>query len=144
VIAVWLGANEASETWPLEHQAARLRDLALRLRGAAPSAACLIVGPLDRRQHAPDGTPFVPPALLGLVEAHRAVARELGCAYFDALAWQGGPGAIERFEAAEPPLVRPDRLHLTQAGYLRFAASLLRAILEPLADGSSPRSRDPR
>lgn len=134
VVAVWLGANEASETWPLEHQAARLRELVTRLRAAAPRAACLVVGPLDRRQHLPDGTPFVPPALLGLVEVHRTVARELGCAYYDALAWQGGPGAVERFEAADPPLIRPDRLHLSHDGYLRFGASLLRALLRPLLE----------
>lgn len=141
VVAVWLGANEASELWPFDLQDANLRALVGRLRETAPSAACLIIGPLDRRQHAPDGTPFVPAALAALVEIHRVVARDLGCAYFDAFAWHGGAGAVERFEAADPPLIRGDRLHLTQAGYVRFGASLLRALLSPLRGHAPARTR---
>jgi lysophospholipase L1-like esterase len=132
VVVVWLGANEASEEWPLEHQETNLRAIVARVREDAPTAACLVLGPLDRRQHDADGNPFVPPLLFGLTEVHRRVAREMGCAYFDSLAWQGGPGAVERFELASPPLVRDDRLHLTHRGYVRYGADLLRALLEPL------------
>lgn len=131
VVAIWLGANEASEGWPLEHQETNLRAIVTRIRDAAPTAACLVLGPLDRRQHDEAGNPFVPGALAGLFEVHRRVARDMGCAYFDSYAWQGDAGAVERYESADPPLVRDDRLHLTHRGYVRLGASLLRALLTP-------------
>lgn len=134
VVAIWLGANEASEDWPMTRQERHLRALVTRIRDAAPTAACLVLGPLDRRQHDEAGHPFVPWALAPLLDVHRRVASDLGCAYFDSYAWQGGAGAVERFEAAEPPLVREDRLHLTHAGYVRYGASLLRALLTPLVE----------
>lgn len=141
LFVMWLGTNEASEDWPLEVQATRFRAAIERLSSAMPGAGCLVIGPLDRRQHDPHGNPFVPWALGPIAAMQHDVALEQGCAFYDAMAWQEGEGPltegtdgpVERFEAATPPLIRPDRVHLTFEGYVRFATDLTRALLEVLA-----------
>lgn len=155
LFVMWLGTNEASEDWPIEVQAERFRAAIARLGSSMPGAGCLVVGPLDRRQHDRDGHPFVPWALTPIAAMQHRIALEEGCAYYDALAWQSGEGPlvagpntaeerersigtvvegpVERFEAASPPLMRPDRVHLTYEGYVRFSADFVRALLEVLA-----------
>lgn len=132
LFVVWLGNNEATEGAPLPLQAERFADVIARLRAAIPDAGCLVIGPLDRRQHDPEGRPFVPEGLHPIASMHREVALGQGCAFYDALAWQGGEGAVERFEAASPPLVRADRVHLTHDGYVRFGADFLAALIDQL------------
>jgi lysophospholipase L1-like esterase len=128
LFVLWLGTNEASEIWSIELQRERFTAAIERLRDAWPRAGCLVLGPLDRRQHDPEGRPFVPPALHPIARMQREVALELGCAYYDSLAWQHGEGAVERF--LDAGLMRPDRVHLTDAGYRRYAADLTRALIE--------------
>ncbi len=132
LFVVWLGNNEATEGAPIALQADRFERVIDRLRAAMPGAGCLVIGPLDRRQHDPEGRPFVPNGLHPIAVMHRDVALARGCAFYDALAWQGGEGAVERFEAAAPPLVRGDRVHLTHDGYVRFGADLLGALLDAI------------
>jgi len=127
---LWLGTNEASETWPIEVQRERFVGALERVRAAWPAAGCLVLGPLDRRQHDPEGHPFVPPALAPIAAMQRDEALARGCAYYDSLAWQRGEGAVERF--LEAGLLRPDRVHLTHEGYRRYAADLLRALVEAM------------
>jgi lysophospholipase L1-like esterase len=132
LFVIWLGNNEATEGAPIELQTERFHRVIERLRAAMPRAGCLVIGPLDRRQHDLDGHPFVPEGQGPIAAMHREIALQRGCAFYDALAWQGGEGAVERFEAASPALIRDDRVHLTHEGYLRFGADLLRALLAQL------------
>lgn len=127
LFVLWLGTNEASEIWPIELQRERFAAAIERLREAWPRAGCLVLGPLDRRQHDPEGRPFVPPALHPIAAMQREVALELGCAFYDSLAWQLGEGAVERF--LDAGLMRADRVHLTEPGYQRYAADLTRALV---------------
>jgi|GEM_PF-1810722 len=132
LFVVWLGNNEATEGTAIDVQAERFIGVIVRLRAAMPGAGCLVIGPLDRRQHDPDGHPFVPDALGPIAAMQHDVALDQGCAFYDALAWQGGEGAVERFEAASPLLIRDDRVHLTHEGYVRFGADLLFALIAQL------------
>nr|MDQ3035383.1 GDSL-type esterase/lipase family protein [Myxococcota bacterium] len=114
-----------------QHEAHFVAMLA-RLRQHFPEAACLVIGPADRQQRA--GARWRSPSELAFfVEMQRRVAAAHGCAFFDVLAWQGGPGAIERWLVADPPLAREDRVHLTEVGYRRLGHALLRAMLAPMA-----------
>jgi lysophospholipase L1-like esterase len=61
----------------------------------------------------------------------RRAAASHGCAFFDTLAWQCGPGAVERWLACDSALERDDRIHFTEQGYRRLGEALLRALLAP-------------
>jgi len=135
LLVLWLGGNESGEWWPIEHHEERLRALLTRIREEVPDAACLVLGALDRRQRQADGW-VVPDTLEALFEVQRRVAVELGCAFFDSIAWEGGPGAVERLEGYD--LMRPDRVHLVQAGYEAYAGSLLRALIGAMAPSLDP------
>ncbi|MCB9662907.1 MAG: hypothetical protein H6732_02255 [Alphaproteobacteria bacterium] len=66
----------------------------------------------------------VPPSLTAIADAQREVARRAGCATWDTQAAMGGPGAGNRWRAAEPPLMRDDGIHPTFAGYTLLAEGL--------------------
>lgn len=71
-----------------------------------------------------------PPRLLEIVAVQRRVAREQGVAFFDSLAALGGPETIDGLVAMVPPLAYKDRVHLTGAGYARWADALLAELLD--------------
>jgi lysophospholipase L1-like esterase len=59
-----------------------------------------------------------------------------GCAYFDSTAAQGGHGSSAIWAAATPPLVGPDLVHMTSAGYDVLASELATALgLRPASGG---------
>lgn len=101
-----------------------------RLERTFPAASCVIVGPSDRRYRGPEGSWKTPSLLPILIEMQRRAAAARGCAFFDTLAWQAGPGAVDRWLEADPPLERSDRIHFTEQGYRRLGDALLRALLE--------------
>ena len=105
----------------------------MRLRRHSPDASCLVIGPSDRQVRGERGEWKRPGALPHFVAMQRRVAHAHGCAFVDVLAWQGGPGAVERWLAADPPLERDDRMHFTEPGYRRLGADLLRVLLAGMA-----------
>jgi lysophospholipase L1-like esterase len=140
LISVAYGNNEGDDTHltPVEH-VAHFRRMLERIRTDFPRASCLVIGPADR--HVPDastGALSTPALISELREAQRTIAAEQGCAFFDTMAWQGGPGAVDRWLAATPPLERDDHVHFTEAGYRRLGIALLRAIAGALARGAPP------
>lgn len=73
------------------------------------------------RWHAPPGYARVQAAL-------RMAALNNGAAFWNWRAAMGGPCAIHRWRLAEPPLARPDHVHLTAAGQAASAAALMTAL----------------
>lgn len=135
LISVAYGNNEGDDHHLSEEQhVEQFRQMLARIREDFPRASCLVLGPADRQVSAEDGTLSTPPLLAVLREAQRTLAAEHGCAFFDTTAWQGGPGAVERWVGRAPALEREDRIHFTEAGYRRLGVSLLRAIATALAD----------
>lgn len=130
LLVLLYGTNEAGDDdLDLERYAARLADVLERVRGAAPEASCLVVGPPDlsrRERRRWLGTPELLPQL---VERQRALAAAAGCAFFDLFAAMGGAGAMDRWVAAEPALGARDRVHLTARGYRRLGEALAAALL---------------
>lgn len=116
------GTNESgdSTTTPEDHAAA-LRALSARLKAAAPSAACIVLGPPDRARTLPK--------LLQLIAAQRRAADEAGCAFYDQFAAMGSAGAIRRWATERPPRARRDLVHLTRAGYAFLAEAFVRDLV---------------
>lgn len=70
-----------------------------------------------------------PQRLLDVVAVQREVARKERVAFFDSLAALGGAETIDAMVLAVPPLAYKDRVHLTAAGYGRWADLLLAELL---------------
>ncbi len=142
LVAVSYGTNEADDVHLAHAQHEdHFRRMLARLRARPPSAPSPALGTTERHLRVADGSWRVPSLLAVLAAQQRAIAIELGCAYADLAAWQGGPGAVERWLAADPPLMRDDRVHYTDPAYHRLAHALLRAWLAPAARdrASTPR-----
>ncbi|MBN8616041.1 MAG: hypothetical protein J0L92_35950 [Deltaproteobacteria bacterium] len=115
-----------------EHVAHFERMLA-RLRERAPEASCLVLSPADRLLPDAEGRLVTPPLLELLRVEQRRIAFERGCAFFDVMGWQGGPGSMARLRRTDPPLARDDQIHFTELGYRRLGAALTTALLDELA-----------
>lgn len=98
---------------------ADMSALLARLHRAAPGASCLVIGPSDRDT----------PETSRVRDAYRDAAREGGCAFFDLLAWTGGPGTLPVWAAHG--LALSDRVHFTDETYARLGRDLARAIDVP-------------
>lgn len=121
------GTNESAESRPAPALEADLRALVGRFRRAAPGASCLIVGPSDRPRRTSSG--WSPrPGSTRVRDAFRRAAIADGCAFFDLLAWEGGPGAVTEWVLRGWAL--GDHVHLTDEGYRRLGESLA-ARLDP-------------
>ncbi len=134
-IALAYGNNEVDDDHlTLAQHEAHLREVLARLRAAAPGASCLLIGPTDRPARGEDGRPVVQPIVRDISEMHRRVALDVGCGFFDTLAFQGGLGAGIRWLEHDPPWMRDDMMHLTRDGYLRWGDVLTAALLEGYRD----------
>ncbi len=105
-----------------------------RFRSRFPHTACLVVSPTDRLLPNERGELLTPPLIVILRDAQRRIAHEQGCAFFDTLAWQGGPGAMARWRDQTPPLAREDGIHFTELGYRLLGAQLVRSLVNALAE----------
>ncbi len=91
------------------------------LRGLAPGACFLFVGPSDMSAPA-DGEMRTYPVLPRLVEAMKAMAEECGIAYWDLFAAMGGRGSMTKW--VDSYLAGPDHVHFTPKGARRIGGIL--------------------
>ena len=85
-----------------------------KVRAGKPGAGCMIVSVID---HIRSGTKKVYPSdVQTIVTAQRELAFEEGCAFFDAVKAMGGHGSLLRWARRDPPLVSPDKVHLSAVG----------------------------
>lgn len=132
LIAVMLGGNELGYDPVRAGDAAGygpwLAEALGRLRAGAPDAGCLIVGPLDQGLLSGD-RPQVRAGVSVVVDGQRALAAQLGCAFWDSRAAMGGPGAILRWSTGARPMAWADLVHLTRPGLDLVGDLLADAIL---------------
>jgi lysophospholipase L1-like esterase len=130
LVVLAYGTNESGDDdQPIEDYEAILRSVVARLKGTVPNASCLLVGPSDRPLRQPDGTIVDRPRTHAIIDVQRRVSRDFGCAFFDLVAFGGGPLHMLEWAASEPPFAQQDLVHYTARGYQRLGEVLLNAMM---------------
>ncbi|MBI3206543.1 MAG: hypothetical protein HYZ29_33710 [Myxococcales bacterium] len=119
------GTNEAASTLASTRYEKTLDQLVERVRGAAPAADCLIVGPPDMIS----GDGKTAPRVIEFDQTAERTAARLGCGYFSAWSAMGGEGSMARWMKEKPPLAAPDGIHLAPGGYERLGQALSERVL---------------
>lgn len=130
LIVLAYGTNEATdEDQSMTRYRADLREVLTRLQAAAPQASCLLVGPGDFPREVDEDVWTVRPRVLEIVEAQRDVAYELGCGFWDTLAFMGGSNSMHTWATSRPQMASRDHIHLTKRGYVRMGMVLTDALM---------------
>lgn len=106
-----------------------LRATLAHLRAVAPHAACVLVSPPDRAMRVLGDVWALWTPLDWVRTTQATVAAEAGCATWDAQAAMGGLGSVFQWRLATPPLMGPDHLHATAAGFTELGKRLGAALL---------------
>jgi lysophospholipase L1-like esterase len=128
------GTNEAFDGLDVRAYAGELARLATRIRRGVPAADCLVIGPPDALE--PGAVPALRVSAIGAVFEN--TAREIGCAYVSGQALMGGPGAFLSWMHQDPPLARPDRVHLTPLGYRTLGARIVEELVDAEGVAAGP------
>lgn len=124
------GTNEATDTdQDIEVYVDRLRQVIARFQAAAPDASCVLVGPGDFPRQLDDESWVPRPRLMQIVEAQRAIAYDMGCGFWDGVAFMGGVGSMHTWATASPQMGSRDHIHLTKRGYVRMGMALTDALM---------------
>jgi lysophospholipase L1-like esterase len=130
LVVLAYGSNEVdSDNLTRQSFGATFDALLTRMRKAAPSSACLVVGPPDQGRFDKELGWQIPGRLDWLVAEQRRLARRRGCAFWDQRAAMGGARGIYNWVRADPPLARPDHVHLSVQGYRAIGDALADALL---------------
>ncbi|MHB8879576.1 MAG: GDSL-type esterase/lipase family protein, partial [Myxococcaceae bacterium] len=147
LVVLMLGGNEAFELGRGWTTPAKVREsfdrLVERVRGAAPGAACLLLGTLDAGVHTLGGEIAERERSREVSDLIRASALENGCAFWDLLSAMGGAGAVRKWNAVG--LMSPDLVHPLGSGG-DLLGHLMDVALERarLGSGALPLAPDPR
>ena len=154
LVVLQYGTNEADDSdLVLEDMARYFDETIARIRAAAPLASILILGPPDMgvreagracdRMKPPKGAVDAgvpaecewrtPAVLRDIIAVERAAAQRNQVAFFDTFAALGGADQMHEWVIAEPRLAFKDHVHLSDAGYQRWADALSGALLEEYA-----------
>ena len=131
LVVLAYGTNEAGDDdQPIEEYAEQVNAVLRRMRRAAKSASCLLLGPSDRPVHERGSDTFAPrPRTAQVVRVQREAAKRFGCAFFDLVAVGGGAGSMPFWAHHEDPYAQRDYIHFTRDGYVRVADVLLAAMM---------------
>lgn len=134
LVVMAYGTNESGDDGhPIEEYEAELRAVVARTRGTVPDAACMLIGPSDRPLRE-DGEYVDRPRTAEVNEVQRRVSRDLGCVYFDLVAFGGGPLSMLQWAHTDPPFAQRDYVHFTGRGYLRLGDVLHDTLLRGFGD----------
>jgi lysophospholipase L1-like esterase len=124
------GTNEATdEDQSIERYRKDLREVLTRIRAASPDASCLLLGPGDFPREI-EADVWVPrPRVSEIVAVQREVAYELGCGFWDALAFMGGVNSMHTWATSSPQMASRDHIHLTKRGYVRMGMAVTDAMM---------------
>lgn len=112
LVVLSYGTNEATDMdVPIEVYRRELGEVLARHRRAAPEASCILLGPSD--------FPAGEPRLTQILAIQRELAVQVGCGYWDAQAFMGGPGSMATWVTSDPPLAQADGLHTTRRGSVK-------------------------
>ncbi|HLT36932.1 MAG TPA: GDSL-type esterase/lipase family protein [Enhygromyxa sp.] len=135
------GTNEATdEDQPISVYRDNLREVLTRLRNAAPDASCLLLGPGDFPREIEEDVWVPRPRVAQIIEVQRDVAYEMGCGFWDALAFMGGVNSMHTWATARPQMASRDHIHLTKRGYVRMGMAVTDAMMASFDRALSGRS----
>ncbi|TPV93864.1 MAG: hypothetical protein B7733_18310 [Myxococcales bacterium FL481] len=124
------GTNEATDRdQPIDAYEAQLRRVLQRFQTAVPDASCLLVGPGDFPRKAGEKEWVERPRVQQIIEVQRNLAEELGCGFWDALAFMGGVGSMHLWATSKPQMAAGDHIHFTRRGYVRMGMALTDALM---------------
>jgi lysophospholipase L1-like esterase len=144
LVVLAYGTNEASHrSYSMASYRRDLDQVLSRLRQAAPTAACILVGPSDRGVSLGKGRYAIWDRTEAVAAVQREKARDYQCAFWD---WQqatGGPGSMVAWYLHQPRLASPDLIHHSRAGYELVADRFVAALDAVLREGSTPQPEKP-
>ena len=127
LVVIALGANDVDwivgDPRRLQGYSERFTALVEAARGTSGRADCLVVGVLDHAAVIAAGRVAV-----AVSAAQQRAARLAGCAFFNTLAWMGGPGSIDTWRRRR--WVAGDGVHLTASGGRRLGDALADVLLD--------------
>ena len=140
LVVLAYGTNESGDDQPLSQYEAELHQVLARIRETVPEASCLLIGPSDRPVPLDrERTAFEDrPRTHELIEIQWRASMMHGCAFFDMVAFQGGPLSMVAWNELDPPYAAPDHIHFRRRGYERFGEILLGALLENAPGEEAP------
>ncbi len=123
------GANESADgfAYPMDEYHQTMADIVRQSMLAVPKAGCLIMGAMDRARKEEDRLVSLP-IMPHIVKEQRAVAKELGCGFFDTRAAMGGSGSMARW--VRRGLGQADFTHPTGYGAEVLGNWLYRALIQ--------------
>ena len=127
LIILAYGTNEAGRRdWTLESYQKMFEELIARIRGAAPTATIMVIGPPDRYIHTRKGWQRMENIDM-IVEAQRQASVATGCAFWDLRAKMGGKGSMQQWVTAG--MAQYDHVHFTGAGYRVLGDAVFRDLM---------------
>lgn len=131
LVVLAYGTNESLNDTPSADYERKLVDLLGRVARAVPEASCLLLGPPDRATHTAHQDDWhTASKLVEIVASQRRVAEAAGCAFYNQLEAMGGAGTIAAWAKESPPRAIRDRIHLTKAGYVALAGTLVKDLTQ--------------
>lgn len=127
---MFYGTNEATDTHQsMDEYRRELRQTIQRFKRAVPEASCVIIGPGDFPREVEEGVWTTRPRVLEIVAAQREIAYEMGCGFWDAMEFMGGPGSMHTWATSKPQMASRDHIHFTRRGYVRLAMAVTDAMM---------------
>jgi len=142
LVVLAYGTNESGDDSPIEDYERDLRSVVGRVRETVPEASCLLIGPSDRPIQVEERVFEDRTRTMKLVEVQHRVALELGCGFFDLVAFQGGALSMVQWAANDPAYASQDHIHYSRVGYQRLGEVLLAALLEGMPELATSESAD--
>lgn len=129
LIVLAYGTNESGDTHQsVESYMKKLETVLSRVKHAAPTAACVLIGPTDRPKKLRRDQ-WEPRERVELVDdAQAALSARFGCGFFSAFHAMGGPLSMVKWQKAR--LAQRDGVHLTIRGYELLAEYFAKGLLE--------------
>lgn len=130
LIVLAYGTNEATdEDQSIDAYRRDLREVLTRLQAAAPEASCLLLGPGDFPREVEEDVWVPRPRVAEIIAVQRDVAYEMGCGFWDALAFMGGVNSMHTWATSNPQMASRDHIHLTKRGYVRMGMAVTDALM---------------
>jgi len=137
LVVLAYGTNESGDDSPIEDYERDLRAVVQRVRETVPEASCLLIGPSDRPMQVEERVFEDRARTMRLIEVQHRVALDLGCGFFDLVAFQGGALSMVQWAANDPAYASQDHIHYSRLGYQRLGEVLLAALLDGMPEDAA-------